>query len=337
MSGSQPRVDVLLPCRNAGTTVEEAIGSLLAQRDVATRIIAIDDGSTDATPSVLKRLATKHTNIRTTRTPGIGIVGALNHGSNFLETDFVARLDADDVAHPERFAAQISLLESEVSLGVVGTQATAFPEDLVGEGLRLYLEWQNALVSTDDHARSIFIESPLCHPSTMMRRSAYENVGRYVDVSWAEDYDLWLRMHAAGYGIAKVPRLLTSWRRHDKQLTFTDPRYAKPEFRKARAHYLAPILRREARPIVMWGAGPGGKRLARELAQEGVAVARFVDIDPDKVGRTRQGKSVGDLNSLSPGTEKIVVAVGARGARGLIRDYLLARDFVETRDFILAS
>lgn len=337
MTLKEPRVSVLIPCRNAESTVEAAIESVICQHGVVTHVIAVDDGSTDRTGELLNSLAAKHDNITLLRTPGLGIVRALNLASENVESEFVARLDADDLAHEDRFAEQVDALERDASLGVVGTQTEAFPADVVGDGLRLYLAWQNALLTKADHARCIFVESPLCHPSTMMRRAAYESVGRYHDVPWAEDYDLWLRMHAAGFGMAKVPRVLTRWRRHDAQLTFTDARYTKPLFRRARAHYLAPVLRAEVRPLVVWGAGPTGKRLARELSAHGLGISRFIDIDPEKIGRQRRGLSVIGPESLLPGADKIVVAVGARGARDLIRDHLLERRFQETRDFILAS
>lgn len=330
-------VCVLMPCRNVANTLEESANSILSQRGVDVHLIAIDDGSSDNTPHILRSLSAKHRGVELVSTPGLGIVGALQTGSKCLSSPWVARMDADDIADPERLQCQIELLTSDVSLGAVGTQARAFPDDAVGEGLRLYLAWQNSLVTTEDHAREIFVESPFCHPSVTMRRAAYEHVGGYRDVSWAEDYDLWLRLWAAGFGLAKVPRTMLQWRRHAGQLTFRDPRYSKEEFRKARAAFLAPLLIEKARPVVIWGAGPTGKRLARELAWLGVKPDFFVDIDAAKIGRTRQGVAVLDSVAIKPGVHFTVVSVGARGARTLIREHLHANGFQEGSDFLVAS
>lgn len=330
-------VCVLLPYRNAQSTIVEALESSLAQRDVRVHVIAVDDGSTDNSSSLVHALAARHSGIECVASGGVGIVGALQRGSSFLRSEWVARMDADDIAHPERLVAQLGLLEQDATIAAVGTQVEAFPKDAVQEGLRLYLEWQNSVVSKGDFVREIFVESPFCHPSVTMRRSAYETVGGYRDVSWAEDYDLWLRFHAAGYGLAKVPRSLLSWRHHAGQLTFGDARYSKGEFRKARATFLAPVLRNAGREVVIWGAGPTGKGLARELRGHGVQVSFFIDIDPAKIGRTRQGSCVYGPEVLAKGAQTIVVAVGARGARALIRDHLRQRAFAEGVDFIVAS
>jgi len=90
------------------------------------------------------------------------------------------------------------------------------------------------------------------------------------------------------------------------------------------------------RPVAMWGAGPTGKRLARELERHGVRTARFIDIDPRKIGRVRRGVPVIDRRDVDR-EHVVVVAVGARGARDLVRADLLERGFVEGRDFIAAA
>jgi len=106
--------------------------------------------------------------------------------------------------------------------------------------------------------------------------------------------------------------------------------------REARALFLAPRLASMQRPIAMWGAGPTGKRLARELERHGVRTSRFIDIDPRKIGRVRRGVPVIDHRAIDH-EHTIVVAVGARGARDLVRDELLSRGFTEGLDFIAAA
>src|SRR5205823_13302721 len=106
--------------------------------------------------------------------------------------------------------------------------------------------------------------------------------------------------------------------------------------REARARYLAPRLTAMRRPVAVWGAGPTGKRLARELERHGVRASRFIDIDPRKIGHVRRGVPV--IDRAQPDRDHvIVVAVGARGARDLVRADLLERGFVEGTDFIAAA
>jgi hypothetical protein len=213
----------------------------------------------------------------------------------------------------------------------------AFPKEAVGEGMRLYVEWQNSLVEPRDHERDVFVESPLCHPSVLIRREALEQVGGWRDVAWAEDYDLWLRLHRAGWKMAKVPEVLLRWRHRPGRATFADPRYEPERFREGKAPYLAEQLRRLGRPVAIWGAGPTGRRLARALEPEGVRTERFVDIDPRKLGRTARGAPIIAPSELRRGRETIVAAVGARGARELIRRHLEGKGFVEGEDFVCAA
>jgi hypothetical protein len=203
--------------------------------------------------------------------------------------------------------------------------------------MRRYIEWQNAIVTPEDHAREIFVEAPLCHPSVMLRRPALEDVGGWRETGGPEDYDLWLRLHARGYAMAKVPEVLLRWRHLEGRATFRDGRYAQGRFVASKARYLAARLLAGGRPVWLWGAGPTGKRLARELEKHGVTAARWIDIDTRKIGRVARGAPIDSPDALTRGEATIVIAVGARGARALIRDHLIGRGFVEGADFICAS
>ena len=326
-----------MPYRDAHATLVTAVTSVLAERGAEIELVAIDDGSKDEGPRRIAELAADDARIVRVESGGVGIARALSRGLEVARGDLIARMDADDESLPGRFARQCDALARDEKLAVVGTRVEAFGAAPPARGTELYLEWLNSLVTSDDHARDLFVESPLCHPSVMMRRAALEGVGAWRDVAGPEDYDLWLRFDRAGWRMAKVPEVLFRWRQHDARATIRDPRYAIERFTDAKAHFLAPRLAGMGRPITMWGAGPTGKRLARALEREGVSAARFVDIDPRKVGGVARGVGIVAPSALHRGDSTIVVAVGARGARELIRAELVSRAFVEGEDFICAS
>ncbi|MFN7147223.1 MAG: glycosyl transferase, partial [Myxococcota bacterium] len=247
------------------------------------------------------------------------------------------RMDADDVSLPGRLPAQAALLDADPNLGAVGTLVAPFPNHAVGEGARRYVAWLNTLITPDHHDRDLFVESPLCHPSVTMRRDALDRAGGYRDVPWPEDYDLWLRIHAAGFRLAKVAQVLLRWRHHPRRATLVDPRYALPRFDALKARYLAPRLKRAARPVAVWGAGKTGKHLARALEAEGVRAALWIDIDPRKIGSVARGAPIVAPQDLPRGRYTVVVAVGARGARPIVRAWLDAAGFVEGDDYVCAS
>lgn len=328
-------VSVLLPYRDAAETVAEALESVLDERAIDLEVIAVDDGSIDEGPEIVARIARRDRRVTPLAAGGEGIAGALALAHAAARGRFIARMDADDVSLPGRLGAELALLEAEPALGVVGTWVEAFPA--VAEGMRRYVAWLNSLVTPADHARDLFVESPLCHPSVMMRREALEQAGGYREVPWAEDYDLWLRIAERGYAIAKVPRVLLRWRHREARATLRDPRYARTRFDDAKACYLAPRLARMGRPIAVWGAGKTGKRIGRALAGRGVRAEVYVDIDPVKIGREARGAPIVAPADLVRGRYTVVVAVGARGARSIVRARLDARGFVEGTDYLCAS
>jgi glycosyltransferase involved in cell wall biosynthesis len=324
-----PFVSVLLPFRDAGEWLPAAAESVLAQRDVTVELIAIDDGSADEGPAYLAGLAERDPRVSLVRARGIGIAAALELGRRLARAPFIARMDGDDLCAPRRMARQVEALEREPLLAAVGTRVEAFPSEAVGEGMRRYIEWQNGIVAPEEHASELFVESPLCHPSVMLRTSALEEVGGWREVPWPEDYDLWLRLDARGYLLAKVPEVLLRWRHRPGRATFSDPRYGAAQFRAVKAPHLARRLKSLGRPTVFWGAGPTGKRLARELEAHGVVPQCFIDIDPRKIGGKARGVPVVPPEEVAPGMATVVVAVGARGAREEIRAYLRGRGFGE--------
>ncbi len=327
-------ISVLLPYRDASATVVRAAESVLAER-VELELVAIDDGSCDGGFSALKNM--HDARIVHVRTSGVGVAGALRAGLEQARGSFIARMDADDVSISGRIAAEVELLERDARLAACGCQVEPFADEGdVGDGMRAYIAWQNGIVTPEDHARAIFVESPLCHPATTMRKGALEAVGGFRDSPWAEDWDLWMRMDRAGFLLAKVPRVLFRWRQDARSVTRRDARCSIERLREGRAHYLAMRLRAMQRPVDMWGAGPTGKRLARALEAHGVRAARFVDVDPKKIGRVRRGVPVVAREDVTR-DHTVVVAVGTRGARDLVRADLSARGFVEGRDFIAAG
>jgi cellulose synthase/poly-beta-1,6-N-acetylglucosamine synthase-like glycosyltransferase len=237
-------------------------------------------------------------------------------------------MDADDRAHPERLAKQAAYLDEHPQVAVVSSLVKMFPAEDVEEGFRIYVQWLNALVSHEDICREIFVESPLPNPSVMIRKTWLDKVGGYREHKWPEDYDMWLRFYLAGGRFAKIPEVLLCWRDHSDRLTRTDSRYSVKNFLRAKAYYLArgPLADRDA--VIIWGAGMMGRRLSKHLMRaEKMPVVAFVDIDPKKIGRTRRGKPIIAPEDLLPWWRRyqnpvVLSAVGARGARQLIRERL---------------
>lgn len=318
-------ISVLLPYRDAAATLAAAVDCVLAQRDVDLELIAIDDGSRDDGPAWIAAAARRDPRVRAIASGGVGVAGALDAGLAASRGAWIARMDADDLCAPDRLRRQLDALIAAPGVGALGTAVALAGLDggAPGDGLRRYVAWQNALITPADHARELLVEAPLCHPSVMLRRDALRDAGGWREVDGPEDYALWLRLHAAGWQLAKLAAPLFTWRHRAGRVTFTDPRCAPPRLLATKAPFVAAALRARARPFVIWGAGPTGKRLARALEPHGLRPAAFLDIDPRKIGRTARGAPVRAAADV-PRDHTVVVAVGAAGARAQICDHARA-------------
>lgn len=337
-----PSVSVLLPVRDAQPYLIACIRCLQRQSLTDFEVLAVDDGSADGSGGLLDDWAAADARVRVVHQQAGGLVVALNAGLARCRGALVARMDADDLCHPRRLELQAGSFDDNPELDVVASRVTIFPRCKMSEGLRAYEAWLNGLCLHEDIIRERFVESPLAHPSVMLRRRVLQDAGGYRDAGWPEDHDLWLRLAAAGVRFGKRPETLLFWRDHGARLTRTDPRYQAERFLECKAEHLVPGPLAGRAPLIVWGAGRTGRRLTRHLAARGVRAAAFIDIDPRKIGRTVQGAPVygpHDLHGLRQGEPGAVVlaAVAFPGARDLIRAFLDREGLVEGEGYWCAA
>ena len=332
---SNVTISVILPAYNAEETVVPALESICSQSFDAFECLVIDDGSEDATAARARSVTDSR--VRVLSRPRKGLVAALNFGLQQARGTFIARMDADDLCAPERFARQLALLRSDETLAAVGCGVRLFPDKNVAGGMRHYIDWLNGLLSPEQIANNIFVEMPLLHPSMMLRVQAMRDVGGYRVGEFPEDYELLLRLHGAGWCFAKVPEVLFYWREHEHKLSRTHSAYSPAAFRRVKAKYLSQIVLAQRPEFYFWGVGRDGKKFARELQQRGYLPERFIDIDPKKIGSSYLGIPIISPEELPGSVPLILACVGSRGARAQIRDFLLKRGLVEGQDFLFLA
>ena len=332
----RPAVSVLLPARNAGSTVERAVRSILDGSWSDLELIAVDDGSTDDTLMRLRHLAVDDARMKVLSTGGKGLVPALNLALRHAQADdFIARMDADDESLPTRLEKSIATLLRLPALAGVGTQVELFREDQpVSPNLQRFATWLNSLTSPQTLRDERFIESPLCHPSVTLRRYALEAVGGWEDGDFPEDWQLWLKLLDKGFALTCVGEVLHRWRDHERRATRVDLRYRHEAHHALKARFLAPLLTPTAHTrTFVWGAGEVGLQMLRQLRALRVPVLALVDVDPRKIGQRIDGVPVIDHHELpAPQGHKLIAAVGAKGAREDIRAYLQTRAWCEDVD-----
>jgi glycosyltransferase involved in cell wall biosynthesis len=331
-----PAVSVLLPARDARETLGACLDSLAAQTLGDHEVVAVDDGSLDGSAEMLAERSREDPRLRVLPGARRGLVPALNAALAAARAPLVARMDADDESHPARLALQKSRLDRDARLDVLGCGVRLVGEG--SEGLQSYVDWQNGLLDHDAIERDRFVESPLVHPSVMMRTEALRSLGGWRDFEGPEDYDLWLRALEAGLRFAKLEEILLSWRDSPRRLTRTDPRYSPERFQalKVAALLRGPLV--AGREVVVWGAGPLGKFWARALREKGHSVVAFVEVDPRKIGGKVGGAPVVDAAGAGAWRGPLhLAAVGQRGARDRIRAEASKLGLEEGRDLVAVA
>lgn len=191
--------------------LEKAVQSVLDQTFDDFEFIIVNDGSTDGSKAVLDRFEQNDDRIRLVHQENRGLIASLNRGIDMAEGKYIARMDGDDISHPERFGQQVRFLEDNPEIGILGTQAGKIDaEGNVREG------WKRSLPTDSDAATwRLLFNSCFCHPTVMMRHSVAENLGGYAEwAEVAEDYELFSRA-VLQTQLVNLPDTLLKHRRHE--------------------------------------------------------------------------------------------------------------------------
>jgi glycosyltransferase involved in cell wall biosynthesis len=337
--GGVVTVSVILPVRNAVTTIARAVNSVQRQMLQEWELIVVDDGSTDGTREWLRIAARHEPRLRLIEQSPHGLVAALNRALAEARGGLIARMDADDECRPERFGTQAALLDAHPTVGLVSCLVGFGGDEGVSAGYALHVDWLNSLMTPEQIILNRFVESPLAHPSVMFRRELIERHGGYRSGDFPEDYELWLRWLEAGVVMTKVPAELLTWHDAPGRLSRTDPRYEPEAFFRVKAGYLARHLAGLGRKEVwIWGAGRHTRKRAALLLDHGLRIAGYIDVDVKKTGKVVGGVPVIGPESLPPPGRIFVLSyVSKRGAREYNRTELVRRGYVEGRDYLMGA
>jgi hypothetical protein len=207
----RPSVTVLMPVHDGAPFLRPAVESILGQTWRDLELLVIDDGSRDESVAIVQSY--RDPRVRLHRHDGNrGLVATLNEGLELARSEYVARMDADDVAHPERLARQVEHLERHPAVAVLGTAVRD-----IGKSPR----YAYALPCDHDAIRArLLFDWAIAHPTVMLRPAVLRDLGLRYDAAYphAEDYALWVEL-AARARVANLPEQLLQYRHHDRQVS----------------------------------------------------------------------------------------------------------------------
>jgi len=219
---STPKISVMMTVYNGERFLHEAIESVLSQTFSDFQLLIVDDGSTDGTQDIIRKYDDSRIRF-ITNTTNRGVSFAREQALQSAHGDYIAVLDADDIAYPERLALQIDYLEEHPDVGLVGSAYEIIDE----EGKNLGVAYPPADPVTVRW--NLLFHNCICNSTAVYRRNLAIDVGGYFggyipNAKISEDYDLWTRL-AAVVPIAQLTNVLVKWREwksHSKSFTATE-------------------------------------------------------------------------------------------------------------------
>ncbi len=330
-------VTVLLPFFQVGDELDRAIASIVRQTFTDWELLLISNNGSRPGLHIADKWVQLDSRVHLLDESRQGIAFALNTGLQHANGRLVARMDGDDEAHPERLQKQVGFLDAHPEIDVVSCQ-TSYASNIPGsEGYSLFVEWQNGIITVDDHARLRFIESPLAHPTVVFRKELTESFGPYDTGNIPEDYELWLRWMDQGVRFYKLSERLLEWNDHAARLSRVHENYSREAFYRVKCHYLAKWIRRHVpkeKKIIVCGSSRIGRKRAVMLEEGGVQVYGFTDVKK-RPNRQVRFLPIGQL--VDPGPWLLVNFIARRGVGESIREHFVALGFAEGRDFVLAG
>lgn len=209
-----PAISVLMSVYNGAAYLQAAVQSILDQEFADFEFLIVNDGSTDASGAILRRLAAGDVRIKLIERGNRGLVASLNELAAAASSPLLARMDCDDIAMPDRFSKQVVYLAAHPDIGILGSNT----HDLDEAG-RIVGTVENYPLTPHEAKAQLKDGPPLCHPSVMMRTDLVRQLGGYREAfRHAEDYDLWLRASRIT-AITNLRERLLLYRRSPSQIS----------------------------------------------------------------------------------------------------------------------
>ncbi|WP_322906536.1 glycosyltransferase [Paenibacillus sp. SGZ-1009] len=289
-------ISALMTVYNGEPFIAEAIQSVLDQTFADFELIIVNDGSTDETVRIIRqftdsRIRYMELDIRQ------GVGGAILEGLKIATGNYIAKVDADDIYHKERFAKQFAILQHHDEIGLVDGLFEYFPDnDVIRQSdrftqLRLYGEAENnRIVESADISNYLYWFVCLVHSGVMFRRSLLK-LSTYRPLKVGEDYDLFYRWNKQGVRMYKIPEVLCYVRVSDSSTTVAEKHSIIPLVLELKAAEIDRLFE-QCKAVFIFGTGGLAQQVYGLLLERGKRISGFIDRDESKHGSTCMGQPV---------------------------------------------
>lgn len=322
-----------MPVYNAAPWLRACLDSLREQSCPDWQLCAVDDHSTDDSAAILEEYARQDHRITWQRGTDKGIIPALRTAYARATAPCITRMDADDKMPPHKlerlYAALHKYGPGHLSTGLVAY----FSDGVLQDGYRRYAEWLNTALQSKRPFRYLYQECVIPSPCWMVYRDDLERAGAFRPHRYPEDYDLVFRFYRAALKPVVIPEVLHWWRDHPQRSSRTLEQYAAQEYFKLKVPWFLELDYDASRPLVLWGAGRKGKKLADHLLRAQVLFTWMCDT-PSKWGHRIKGQVMQAPEQLAQlDKPQIIIAVSGPDDQIAIRSALRQQNLKEGQDF----
>ncbi len=326
-------ISILMPFKNTARYLPECLASIREQSFGNWELLAVDDHSSDASREVVLLAASEDERIKVLPNPGTGIIPALREAFARSSGDLVTRMDSDDIMSEDRLEHMQNQLIGAGPGNLALGQVRYFSDRGVSDGYSRYEEWLNRLTARGANFTELYKECVIPSPCWMAYRQDLLAAGDFQPDRYPEDYDLTFRFYEAGLFCLPSDKVLLQWRDYDERTSRNSEHYAQNYFLEIKLHYFLKLHRQARRPLVIWGAGFKGKKIARLLCEEARAF-RWVCDNPRKIGKKIYGVPLEHYEQLEyMSRPQSIITVANAAAQSEIRAYLQSRGQLQMDDY----
>jgi glycosyltransferase involved in cell wall biosynthesis len=275
---------------------------------------------------LLTSYAEKDSRIKVYTNTGNGIIPALQLAYAKSTGDFVTRMDSDDIMKPNRLQHMVDSLDKCGNGHVAVGQVEYFSDRGISDGYSKYEKWLNGLTLTGTNYSEIYKECVIPSPCWMAFKEDFKKCGAFNSQRYPEDYDLTFRFYENGLKIIPCNQVLLLWRDYDSRTSRTHEHYAQNYFLDIKLHYFLRLDYDKKRPLVLWGAGFKGKKIAKGLLEKQIDFTWLCD-NPNKINKSIYEQYLYHFSKLETLPQpQSIITVANETAQLEIKTYLKALD-----------
>lgn len=320
---NQPLVSIIMAVKDTAPYLHDCIDSIINQTYQNWELIAVNDHSSDETPTILKTYSEQDSRVRYFDSDKPKLIPTLQVAYDQVRGELINRMDSDDRMPLDKIEVLVrEWLKYGKGTVIAGGTEHFVDEGEVGDGFLKYERWLNEVARTNTHYQEIYKECVIPSHCWIIHKDDFDAVDAFNPLIYPEDYDLCFRFYRHGLTVVGIDKILHFWRDRSNRISRTWDEYKDNRYFDLKLRFFYELDRDRTRPLVLWGAGRNGKDMAR-LLQSYDDTFHWVCDNENKIGRDIYGVILEHFDA-TPSIEKpqIMIVVSSPDGKKAILEQL---------------